>query len=295
MVDVYCMDVTPGGKSNYICSYLVDSEKYIFIVETGPSSSTEKLLGGLKELGYSIKDIDFIVVTHIHLDHGGGAGDLVSLNKDLLVYVHPRGYPHLHDPNKLWAVSSDTLGGIADLYGPPKPIPYANLREAGDGELIDLGDDYLEFMHTPGHASHHMVILIRDSGLMFTGDAAGINDSGYIIPITPTPHNPEKAINSLRRMISRRPRKICFTHFGIYDGVNYLEKALNKWIWWRDFLYELYINGIDVVEAYRRVIEYDPDFKHMESYYRRLGFGGEEILLGIKGMYNYFKWVGSRE
>jgi len=291
MIEVKYIDVTPGDATGYIASYLVFSDRYTFIVETGPSSSVDKLLGGLEGHGLSLDDLDFIVVTHIHLDHGGGAGDLVSLNNSLKVYVHPRGYPHLNNPSKLWSASRSTLGEVALLYGEPKPIPLENLFSTDDGYSIDLGDDVLEFIHTPGHASHHMSILLRDSGYIFTGDSAGINDGGYIIPVTPTPHNPEKAIDSIRRMLARSPRYACFTHYGIYEGVEYLNKALHKWMWWRDYLYKLYRDGYSVDEAYRLLIEEDEDSRHMSMFYKRIGLGGDEIKIGIEGMYNYFRWV----
>jgi len=286
------MDVTPGDKENYICSYLVESQESNFIIETGPSSSVEKLLVRLDELGFALRDIDFVVVTHIHLDHGGGAGDLVRLERSLKVYVHPRGYLHLNDPSKLWKASRNTLGRVAEIYGEPKPIPSENLISVPDGFELDLGDAVLKFIHTPGHASHHMVVYLDGLGAMFTGDAAGINIDGHIIPITPAPHNPIKAINSLKRLLDYNPARLCFTHFGVYEGLDYLKKALDKWIWWTEFIGGLYRRGVDVREAYRRVLESDPDSRFMEGFYNKLGFGDDEILIGVRGMYSYFEWIG---
>ena len=291
MVDINCIDVTPQYKSGYICSYLVDSSEKRLLIETGPMSSVAKLLDGLADLGYSLSDIDFIIVTHIHLDHAGSVGQLVSMNRGIRVYVHPRGLIHLNNPIKLWSASKKTLGETAKLYGEPTPVPMQNLYAPKDGEIISIDEDIIKFIYTPGHASHHMSIFLMKSGVIFTGDSAGINISGNIIPVTPPPHNPIKAIDSLRKMINLHPRRIAFTHFGLYDGLAYLERALNKWVMWTNYVSEWYNEGLDVATSYRKILDLDEDAVRLERFYNELSLGNNEILISIDGLFKYYEWV----
>ncbi|MEB3760305.1 MAG: MBL fold metallo-hydrolase [Desulfurococcales archaeon] len=235
---VIIIDVTPRDYGReLIASYLVIGSEKTALIETGPASSSETLISRLDELGI---EPDYIVVTHIHLDHGGAAGQLAKRYPQAKIIVHPRGYKHLANPAKLWQASQQVLGEVAILYGEPIPVPEKQLHPAEDGEIIELGGDQrLYIQHTPGHASHHMSILFEPHRLLFTGDAAGVSflvDGMRIrLPTTPPPFKPELYIESLEKMKKLNPSKIVPTHYGIdpLPGTEYLDRhkhQLEKWL-----------------------------------------------------------------
>ncbi len=291
-MEIKILDVSAGNVSGDIASYLLITDKYYIIIETGPSGAVKKLYRGLEEEGITARDIDIIVVTHIHLDHAGASGHIVKRNRDIKLYVHPRGYPHMIDPSKLWQSSKETLGELARIYGPPIPIARSNLVRADDGSKLDIGEDELVFIHTPGHASHHMTILLKGNGFLFSGDAAGLYHDNALVPITPKPHNPEKAIKSLEKLLEYDVKRVFFTHYGIYEpGKKAIKYAIRKWREWRDTLYEFYKKGYDVDRAYHELIEVDFEAGVMDKYFKSRGYAGDELKVSVEGMMSYFKWV----
>ena len=294
-MEIKVFDVSAGSVSGDIASYLVITDKYYIIIETGPSASVKKLYTSLENEGITVKDIDIVVVTHIHLDHAGASGHIVDRNRNISVYVHPRGYPHMVDPTKLWKASKETLGGLARIYGPPIPIPRENLVRVEDGMSLDIGEDTLLFLYTPGHASHHMAIYLEERGSLFSGDAAGLYHNGALVPMTPKPHNPEKAMESLKKLLGYRVEEVLFTHFGSYKpGREILEYALDKWREWSDILKSFYKRGYDVDKAYVELIDVDRDAKIMDKYFKSRGYAGEELKVSIYGMMSYFAWLEGR-
>lgn len=189
------------------------------LVETGPKSSLEHLLAGLRDAG--VERVDYVVVTHIHLDHAGAAGTLAQRWPDTTVLVHPVGAPHLADPSKLWSSAGRIYGdAMEQLWGGIDPVPPGQLREIGDGETIDLGGVTLRALETPGHARHHHAYLDESSGTLFTGDALGVRlpDVALIRPATPPPEfDLETAIASIGRIRDAGAERLCFTHFGTKD------------------------------------------------------------------------------
>jgi glyoxylase-like metal-dependent hydrolase (beta-lactamase superfamily II) len=210
------------------------------LIETGPKSSLDHLLAGLAEAG--IEHVDYVIVTHIHLDHAGAAGTLAARWPDAKVFVHPVGAPHLADPSKLWSSASRIYGEAMDaLWGGIDPVPGDRIVEVADGDAIDLGDVTLRAIETPGHARHHHAYLDESSGTLFSGDALGVRlpDVGVIRPATPPPEfDLEAAISSIGKVRDARPERLCFTHFGVRDGEDPAETceaavdALVEWAGW---------------------------------------------------------------
>jgi len=264
MVDVRVLDVTPKGwGSELIASYLIVSEK-VALVDIGPGGSAEQLIESLKEL--KIKP-DYLVVTHIHLDHAGSAGHLVREFPEAKVLVHPRGAKHIIDPSKLWNAAQAVLGVVAEIYGEPLPVPEGNVVAVDDGFVLDLGRGVsLSIHHTPGHASHHQSILLEPDGVLFTGDSAGISiivDGKPVeLPTTPPPFRPESYLESLEKMKALKPRKPAPTHYGIKDedAVEYLEREKERNIRWFNIVKEIVSQGVtDVDEVARLLAERDAD------------------------------------
>ena len=170
---LFLTDLETGGYKNLIASYVLKGKKAI-IVETGPTSSIPNLLSGLKELNIKAENIAYVALTHVHIDHGGGAGTLLKNLPNAKVIVHSKGAPHLADPRKLWAASKKVLGNVAELFGEPEPIPEERIIVASEGMAFDVGDEVrLKAIEAPGHASHNLSYYEYLNEGVFPGDAAG--------------------------------------------------------------------------------------------------------------------------
>jgi len=212
---LFMVELCTGGFKNLICSYIIAGEEP-FLVESGPTSSVPRLLSGLKELKIDFEDIHYVALTHVHLDHGGGAGTLLKSLPKAKVIVHPRGLPHLVDPERLWASSQLVLGFISDIFGKPESIPKERLIPMTEGSF-DLGcGGKLNVTETIGHASHNLSFLESFNDGIFPGDAAGtyLPEFDFIVPTTPPPFHLEVALSSLDKLISLKPKALYFSHFG---------------------------------------------------------------------------------
>ena len=290
------MDVSPKNDVNGdICLYVVDNGEYLILVEAGPSNGYQRFLRWMEEEGFRVKDIKYVLLTHIHLDHGGASGYIAMENRDVTIYVHPRGYNHLIDPSKLWKASLDTIGYVAEVYGEPKPVPQENLFAPNDGDRLDVGVDTFRFIYTPGHASHHMSIYLEESGILFTGDSLGLYHENTIIPTSPKPHNVPKSFESILKMRDLQPRKLAFTHFGMAGNavelVDEYEKVYRRWV---EIVEEGYNSGKDLTEIYMNIKAEEPYVEVQEQFFKKRGYGEEEVLFSLYGIYSYFEWVNSR-
>ena len=290
---LYQVDVTPvKDKYGDICLYAIDNGEYLTLIEAGPSNGLVRFEDWLEDNGYGYRDIKYIMLTHIHLDHGGGVGYIIENNPDVKVFVHPRGAKHLADTSKLWKASLDTIGYVAKIYGKPKNIPQENIYIPGDGERIDIGVDTILFIYTPGHASHHMSIYLINEGILFTGDSAGLYHNHTLLPTTPKPHNVEKSLESIKKMLDLHPRKLGFTHFGIGDDatvlLNRYKIIYEKWV---SHVRKGYIDGLNVKEIYEELRRIDINIQIQERFFNYRGYGEEEVLLSLYGIYSYFEWI----
>jgi len=210
------IDVETAGLENFIASYVLRG-KIAAIVETGPTSSVPNLVSGLEGLSVKLEDVAYVCVSHIHLDHAGGAGTLLKSLPNAKVVVQQRGAPHLANPEKLWQQSRDVLGKIAQFYGEPEPVPLERIIAADDGMTFDLGKGIkLKVVETLGHASHHQSYFETLGNGLFPGDAAGMymKEFDAIAPTTPAPFRLDTALASLDRLISLKPRALYYSHFG---------------------------------------------------------------------------------
>ncbi len=213
--NLFMVDLKTGDFENLICSYIIKSEK-IFLIESGPTSSIPKLLAGLKELKINFADVQYVAITHVHLDHGGGAGTLLKSLPNAKIIVHPRGLPHLADPERLWPSSKAVLGFISEIFGKPEPVPIERLIPMTE-DSFDLGyGGKLIITETVGHASHNLSFHESFNGGIFPGDAGGtyLPEFDVIVPTTPPPFHLEAALKSLDKLISLKPKSLYFSHFG---------------------------------------------------------------------------------
>ena len=194
----------------------------------------DQLLEGLESL--KIRRLDFIFLTHIHIDHAGGTGILVNHFPDTKVICHESGIPHLAHPQKLWAGIKRVLGDLALKYGEIEPVPEERMLPPDE-----FKSEGFQVVKTPGHAGHHISLVYQD--YLFVGDAGGVYiDLGkrlYLRPATPPRFNLEEAVGSIDRLLGVKAREICYAHFGIHpDAKGMLERYRNQLYLWRDVIAE---------------------------------------------------------
>src|SRR6202142_1241663 len=188
--DVYQIDTRMAGYQGITAGYLIRSSRPC-LVETGTSTSAPVVRAALASLGIDPASLATVVVTHIHLDHAGGVGDIASMFGGAQVVVHEKGARHLADPSRLMASARMVYGDALDvLFGSMKPVPADRLRTLDDVGTIDLGDGRrLSSYYSPGHARHHVGLVDSQSGDLYVRDAAGvyIPETGDLRPATPPP------------------------------------------------------------------------------------------------------------
>jgi glyoxylase-like metal-dependent hydrolase (beta-lactamase superfamily II) len=210
----------PGLAASHI---VVDSGRAAF-VDTGPAPAVPKLLDALDEIGIGRDQVDYVILTHVHLDHAGGAGQLIQALPAAQAVLHPRGAPHLIAPAKLAAGSKAVFGEeqYGRLYGELVPIAAERVRVMADGERLKVGARTFEFFDAPGHAKHHHCPVDLDYRDAYAGDNFGIcyrefdTAAGpFMLPTTtPVQFEPDALHRTVDRLMSYRPRRIVQTHFG---------------------------------------------------------------------------------
>jgi len=213
------IDTLLGGWEQVTAGYLVTGEAPV-LVETGSQSSVPALLDALGALGVGPGDLAGVAVTHIHLDHAGGVGDVARAFPKATVYVHEKGARHLADPTRLVDSAARVYGPLLDsLYGRLDPTPTERLHVLADGEEIRVGAARtLTTVDSPGHAKHHLALHDSASGVLFAGDAVGVRlpDAGALRPSTPPPDfDLDLALTSLGRFAERRPSGLALAHYGL--------------------------------------------------------------------------------
>ncbi|NVO00057.1 MAG: MBL fold metallo-hydrolase [Geobacteraceae bacterium] len=227
-----CIDLDqPGltGFRQFISSWLYRRDGFNLVVDPGPLSTIPHLITELRRHG--VGELDYILLTHIHIDHAGGTGALLQEFPEAKVICHPDGIRHLVSPQKLWEGSRKVLGQmLADAYGEILPVPADSILFAEE-----IGTAGAKAYLTPGHAQHHCCYLIDD--LLFAGEVAGarsvVADGIYIRPATPPRFILEIALSSVERMIALSPARMVFAHYGLVDtAVEHLQIARNQLLLW---------------------------------------------------------------
>ncbi|MGN7614195.1 MBL fold metallo-hydrolase [Magnetococcales bacterium HHB-1] len=278
---VTCIDVEyyrPGCAASYLLSHGGEAA----FIETGTSHAVETLLKALKARDLSVDAVKWIFVTHVHLDHAGGAGALMKACPQATLVVHPKGAKHLIDPEKLTQSATAVYGKeqFDRLFGVLEPVPASRVIEAEDGAVFSLESRPLMVMDAPGHAYHHFVVWDEQSRGVFTGDAFGLSyaelataKGRMIIPATtPTQFDPDVAHGTLERIHQLNPKKLYLTHF---SAIPYheslmlnLQKQLHDMVMWALAL-EHKENRLEhlktaVAEIYRQQLK-DLDYPHIDK------------------------------
>ncbi|HUY66354.1 MAG TPA: MBL fold metallo-hydrolase [Acidimicrobiales bacterium] len=289
------LDTRLGGWERVTAGYLIEGSAPV-LVETGSQSSVPVLLAQLERLGVGPSDLAGVVVTHIHLDHAGGVGDVARAFPAATVYVHPKGARHLADPTRLVDSASRVYGPLLDsLYGRLDPTPAERLHVLEDGEAIPISANRsLIAVDSPGHAKHHVALHDTLSGILFAGDAVGVKlpDAGVLRPSTPPPDfDLASALTSLRRFADRRPTGLALAHYGLLaDPLDVLEEAAVTLRKWADVAESAFRNGEDIAEALATEFQSDLDGVP-EVHLRKL-----EVMNGVhSNAAGLHRWLATRD
>jgi glyoxylase-like metal-dependent hydrolase (beta-lactamase superfamily II) len=219
----------------YSSVYIVDAERPA-VVETGIGKETDLVLEALASVGIAPEDLEFVVPTHVHLDHAGGAGHLAQACPNAEVVAHENGARHLVDPSRLWAGTKRAVGDQIRHYAEPEPVPADRVVQVRDGSVVDLGDRGLHVHGAPGHAPHQAVFEDPANDALFTADAAGVYVPAHdgVYPTTPPPNfDFEQAVADTQVLSRLNPAVLCYSHFGPVQTANRLDEhvdVLTEWV-----------------------------------------------------------------
>ncbi len=223
-------------RERFDASYLVVEGDRAAFIDTGTNHAVPRLLAALDAVGVSRESVDFVIATHVHLDHAGGAGLLMQSLPQARLVVHPAGARHLVDPSRLMTSATAVYGEetMQSSFGQMVGVPKERVIESEDGMSLELGSRLLQFFHTPGHAKHHHCIWDERSQGFFTGDTFGMSyaefngaDGPWLFPTTPaTQFEPDALRNSVHRLLGFDPQCMYLTHFGAVKQVQHLGTQL---------------------------------------------------------------------
>jgi glyoxylase-like metal-dependent hydrolase (beta-lactamase superfamily II) len=292
MENLYIVDLDQPleGFHHFLSSWVYIKDGVTLAVDPGPRSTIPVLVEALKEL--KVKKLDYILLTHIHIDHAGGTGVLVENFPDAKVICHPKGVRHMIDPSKLWEGSRKFLGKVAEVYGEIAAVPEKNI---GFQNPVEIGSDSIRAYETPGHALNHLCYQIGN--LLFLGEVAGINypleKELYLRIATPPPFIYEVYRNSLEKAAALGVSHVCFGHYGYRKEVkDVFDTALDQLDNWMATVERRYKAGeeLDEDKIYEELLKNDRGLStyHLlpEDVQSR-----EKIfsLNSIRGMWDYLK------
>ena len=249
---IHTLDLNFLGIPRTIASYLIPHREGAILVESGPGSTLSSLKNELKRHEFELGDVTDVLLTHIHLDHGGAAGSLAR--HGARIHVHPAGAPHLINPENLLASASRIYGDMMEqLWGEFLPVPESRLNVLQDGDVLEISGLRFKAVDTPGHAYHHFVYLFEE--VCFSGDIGGVRLPGthhIRVPMPPPEFHLETWRNSLERLRSFKFSKIAPTHFGIFADPDWHMSAL--------------MMALDEIEDWMQTImPGDPDIEQLKS------------------------------
>lgn len=234
MSRIIAIDCHYRGFDRFAAAYLIVDGHRAAFVDNNTVHAVPRLLAALDEAGVEREDVEYLVVTHAHLDHAGGTAALADACPEATVLAHPKAAPHLVDPAKLVAGATAVYGEalFAELYGEVKPVPESRVRVVDDGEAATFGEREWRILHTRGHADHHFCLHDPGDDALFAGDALGLcypalqTHGTFALPSTsPTGFRPAEARAAVDRILELEPRTVHLGHYGTLDASDLTEVA----------------------------------------------------------------------
>ena len=234
--DIHTID-TGFVRPQFDAAYLIVENGRGAFIDCGTNFAVPRMLAALDEAGITAAKVDWLILTHVHLDHAGGAGELIAQLPNAKLAVHPRGARHMIDPSALWAGASAVYGEavMETTYGRLRPIPAERVIEAPDGHVVDLAGRPLLCIDTPGHARHHLTVYDERTNACFTGDVFGLSyrefdteNGRFILPTTsPVQFDPDALHASIERLVALQPSAMYLTHYNRVENVARLAAELH--------------------------------------------------------------------
>ena len=227
-------------RPRFDAAYLIVENGRGAFIDCGTNHSLPRMLAALEPAGLTPAEVDWLILTHVHLDHAGGAGELMAHLPNARLVVHPRGARHMIDPSQLWAGASAVYGEavMEREYGRLRPVPAERVLEAADGHVVELAGRPLLCIDTPGHARHHLCVHDARANVCFTGDVFGLSyrefdtaHGAFILPTTsPVQFDPDALHASINRLVALKPAAMYLTHFNRVDEIERLASDLHEQI-----------------------------------------------------------------
>lgn len=269
-IDSYYLD-----QQGITSCYLIEDNGEIAIIETNTNHAVPILTEALKNLGFGPKQVKYVIVSHIHLDHAGGAGLLMKHLPHAELVVHARGRKHMINPEKLIEGVKGVYGEkkYKELYGEILPVVKERVREVLKTDTLTLGKRILKFYDSPGHAKHHMFVFDLQTRSVFSGDAFGLcyprftfDNFRLVFPSTsPVQFEPNRAVESFQKIVDLNPARILLTHYGSVGDIAASYGQLKDWI---SFSVEIAQKRYD--EGYRDIELYSILFKDVEGHFEQI-------------------------
>lgn len=219
----YLIDTVALGNPSTVAVYVVKGGRKTAVIDCGYASTYGNVMQELRHLGVEPSRVDYLIPTHVHLDHAGATGDLLRHMPRAKVIAHERAVPHLVDPTKLLESATSLFGErLVMMYGKPTPVDKGRITAVGEESHIDLGGATLTTLHAPGHAPHQICVLFEEERLLFSADAVGMVFPSFptLLPTTPPPSfDPAKLVRTLEKMRQTDPKMLLVPHYGARKDV----------------------------------------------------------------------------
>ncbi|ELY64940.1 MBL fold metallo-hydrolase [Natrinema versiforme] len=288
--DLYYLDTGMYDTNEYGAVYILDDERPA-VVDTGIGTNYDLLREALAEVGIGEDDLEVIALTHIHLDHAGGAGFLAADYPNADVYVHPIGVDHLADPSRLVAGTKNAVGDQWEYYVDPEPIPEDRIVTIEDGDAIDLGAHELRVHAAPGHAPHQVVFEDPENDAVFVADAAGIwVPEIETIRETSPPSNfdLEQCLADLETLSAIDPDVFCYPHFGPRSVDGDVDRALEEYAAVLEEWVEAVAEQRAALDGTEAVVDHFADATEMTDVWGEEK-ASEEAKLNTRGVLGYLE------
>ncbi len=276
------------GRRGMLGTYLIRGEKSA-VIDPGPAPLVPGVVEALEATG--VTHLDYILLTHIHIDHAGGCWKMLEAYPDATIHCHPRGAGHVINPPSLLAAAGEIYGDALIEFGEVRGVPAERVVESTDGETLDLGGVLLETIWTPGHSSHSQSYFEPGSGVVFVGDAAGHypGNKGVLVPGSPPPHNPAKAVDSLLKLMSYEPKTVAYSHFGFYgEAMARLGRFLDQTRLWDRVAKDGVEADLSLKDIFDLLVEEDPEARELAGIDEE---GKSDVYFNLKSFVGYAKWL----
>jgi glyoxylase-like metal-dependent hydrolase (beta-lactamase superfamily II) len=289
----FMIDTVGLGNPNTVAVYVVKGGRKTAVIDCGYASSYGNVMQGLRQLGIEPSRVDYLIPTHVHLDHAGATGDLLRHMPRAKVVAHEKAVPHLVDPTRLVESATSFFGEkLVQMYGKPTPVDKNRITAVGEESHVDLGGATLTTLHAPGHAPHQISVLLEEEHLLFSADAVGMVFPGFptLLPTTPPPSlDPVKLVRTLEMLRQTDPKMLLVPHYGVRKDVNLIidrtKERTEQWVKDVTKLNDMNLTPERIVEELRRKI--------MDETGMRLadfpGYVNVMIRLSVLGILGYLK------